>query len=134
MIFDDCTVAEVARLHSYQMCVREELEHVLDGRNLGGRLKDWLGWDLGADYATFGENITWWDDLVDAEVAFVEEEPPCDAVDGGHRLNILDRDFRYLGVGYCHCTPDPYGNFYLTQAFITYDPAQVFGSNPYCGW
>ncbi len=130
----DCVVAQVARLHSYEMCKLGELEHVLDGADHGDRLAEHLGWQLGDEYVASAENISWFPDLVDAEDDFVENEPPCDSVVGGHRLNILDRDLRFLGVGQCHCAGDPWGNFYLTQLFVTYDEAHLSSGNPYCGW
>ena len=130
----DCMVAQVARLHSYEMCQQAALEHVLDGRDLVGRLADRLEWQIGEEYVLSAENISWYPDLQAAEDAFVEEEPPCDAEVGGHRLNILDRDLRYVGVGHCQCAGDPFGNFYLTQDFVTYSSAHVSGTNPYCGF
>lgn len=128
----DCSVAEVARLHSYAQCVVGEMTHVLDGFGPSDRIRQGLGLRLGYDYATVGENVAWGWDVQGTEDAFVELEPPCDADLGGHRLNILNRDYRYVGVGFCACTLDETGNFYVTQNFITFDPAQVTGSNPYC--
>ncbi|MEC9070838.1 MAG: CAP domain-containing protein, partial [Myxococcota bacterium] len=128
----ECAISEVARLHSYEMCRTGEFEHVLGGRNARARIEDGLGWELGDDYTTVGENIAYSFDLQRAEDAFVEEEPPCDEVLGGHRLNILNRNFRYVGLGYCQCAGDEYDNFYITQNFVTYDPDLVTDGNPYC--
>ena len=128
----ECAVSDVARLHSYEMCRTGEFEHVLGGRSARDRIEDGLGWELGEEYTTVGENIAYSSKLQRAEDAFVEEEPPCDEVDGGHRLNILNRDFRYVGLGYCQCAGDEYDNFYLTQNFVTFDPELVQGDNPYC--
>lgn len=130
----DCVVAQVARLHSYEMCKAGELEHVLDGQDHGDRLAESLGWQLGDEYVASAENLSWFPDLVEAEDDFVENEPPCDPVAGGHRLNILDRDLRFVGVGQCHCVGDPWGNFYLTQLFVTYEASHLSRGNPYCGW
>ncbi len=130
----DCVVAQVARLHAYQMCVTGEFEHVIAGRDPGGRLSDYLDWQLGDELSAWAENITWHYDLQQAEDDFVEGEPPCDAEAGGHRLSILDRDLTHVGVGYCRCTGDSSGNFYAVQDFTTYDPRDVSTGNPYCGW
>jgi uncharacterized protein YkwD len=128
----DCAISDVARLHSYRMCVVDDLEHVLDGVTPRGRVEQAYQWALGDDFSAFGENIAYHPDLVSAEDAFVEKEPPCDRVDGGHRLNILDRDFSHVGIGLCFCTLDEYDNLYLTQDFITFDQDLVTGENPYC--
>ena len=128
----DCAISDVARMHSYRMCITDTLAHKLDGATPQDRVESAYLWSLGDDYALLGENIAYHPDLVSAEDAFVEEEPPCDQVAGGHRLNILDRDFSHVGIGVCLCVNDPYENLYVTQNFITFDGDLVTGHNPYC--
>ncbi|MBD88895.1 MAG: hypothetical protein CL940_00970 [Deltaproteobacteria bacterium] len=135
----DCAVAEVARIHSYDQCKAAQLAHELNGKTPGDRLEHYLQLSFGADFFTYGENVAWYPDLQlqAAEDGFVEEEPPCDLVAGGHRLNILSDDFEAIGVGYCACAGDP--NFYVTQNFITFDPGFAVPGNAYCdanfpGW
>lgn len=135
----DCAVAEVARVHSYDQCKAAQLAHELHGKSPGDRLEHYLQMSFGGDFFTYGENVAWYPDLQlqEAEDGFVEEEPPCDLVAGGHRLNILSDDFEAIGVGYCACAGDP--NFYVTQNFITFDPGFATPGNDYCdanfpGW
>lgn len=130
----DCVVAQVARLHAYDMCVSGVFAHVLDGRDPGDRLSDHLDWQLGDELASWAENISWHYSLQQAEDDFVEGEPPCDQELGGHRLTILNRDLTHVGVGFCRCALEDTGNFYLVQDFTTYDEEDMAGGNPYCGW
>ena len=128
-----CAVADVARLHSYTMCKRQQLAHTFDGEDLGGRLARWLGWQAGADYFMWGENIAQSWSIEAAEHDFVDNEPPCDPVAGGHRLNILNRDFDHVGIGICLCAlQSSAANLWLTQDFVTLDRDHVTGTNPYC--
>lgn len=130
----DCEVAQVARRHAYEMCKAADLSHRIGGLSGQDRLAAWAGLELGDEIALWAENITWHFDLLEAERDFVENEPACSQTAGGHRLNILNRDLTHVGVGYCDCAGDEFGNFYLTQLFVTYDRAQVTGSNPFCGF
>ena len=128
----DCAVAEVARVHSYDQCKADQLAHELHGKSPGDRLEHYLQMSFGAEFFTYGENVAWYPNLQlqQAEDGFVEEEPPCDHEDGGHRLNILSEDFEAVGVGYCACAGDE--NFYVTQNFITFDPSFAVPGNAYC--
>lgn len=128
-----CAVAEVARRHSYDLCKERDLAHELFGEGPGDRIAEDLGWTLGQDYAIFGENIAWNQTLEAAETAFVEEEPPCDPEAGGHRLNVLNDSFRFVGVGFCDCAvEDAPSDLVVTQDFVTFDQDEVKPGNPYC--
>ena len=122
----DTRLAAAARWHSYTMCIRGELAHVIDGEDFADRFLRHVGLEIGKDYFYGAENIAWNYSVVGAEEAFVEGEPPCDRELGGHRLNILNRNLTHTGVGYCDCRDDAYGNFYITQNFATFDASKLF--------
>ncbi len=102
----DPLLAQAARLHSADMCVRQFFSHDNpDGKTPFDRMKA-----LGYKYSTAGENIA------------AGQVTPEDVMQGwmaspGHCQNIMNANFKELGVGYASCN----GKFpdYWTQNFGT---------------
>jgi uncharacterized protein YkwD len=147
----DCEVAEVARIHSYDMCIYSLLYQTFEGGltpeeiadNPIGRYERYLGLTFDNEFFWLGENVAFSDNLQLAEDHFVENETPCDYVNGSNRLNILDYNFSHVGIGLCDCEMPP-GNssvydatdyLYITQDFITFERDFIkTDKNPYCSF
>ncbi len=99
------TLFAVARAHSANMARQKQMNHVLDGKNPGQRLKA-----AGYPYASYGENV-----------AFSQGWSLEDVMNGwmksaGHRANILGKDYREIGIG---VATGEDGQTYYTQVFGT---------------
>jgi uncharacterized protein YkwD len=84
-----------ARRHNIAMANYDEMSHQLPGEPFFGRRITLAGYYW--NYA--GENIAWNSDMSQAGVVLLEklmyrEKPPND----GHRLNILSKHYRHVGV------------------------------------
>jgi uncharacterized protein YkwD len=99
------TLVKAARAHSKNMAKQRKMDHKLDGKNPGDRLKD-----AGYRAAYYGENIAF---------GFRKFGTPEKIFDGwmeskGHRKNILTAAFREIGIGtYTNAA----GETYYTQVF-----------------
>lgn len=99
--------AAVAKKHSTDMATRNYFDHINpDGKKVGVRLTEG-----GVKWSACGENI----------VAGYYD--PYDIADGwynseGHRKNILNSNFKYLGVGFAYNEKAEY-KYYGTQNFYT---------------
>lgn len=117
ILWDD-DLAEVARLHSKDMCDRGFFDHVNpDGDDPFDRMADG-----GVSFVTAGENIAYGTNgsgIVGTLEDLFMDEPECDL---NHRGNILNRDFRYVGVGVHECGD---GLLYLTQDFATFSASDL---------
>jgi uncharacterized protein YkwD len=96
-------LTEAARAHSANMGRQGKMEHVLDGRTPGQRIKA-----TGYRYSVAGENIAWTDG-----------NPPASVFDDWmksrrHRENILNPEYTEIGIGVVRT---PQGEFYYTQDF-----------------
>ena len=87
-LYWDDAAAQAAADHSYDMAVKNYFDHSsLDGRNPGNRLTN-----AGVTWKCWGENIcAGYADGAEAYNGWVNSS--------GHRNNMLDPDFEYLGVG-----------------------------------
>jgi uncharacterized protein YkwD len=84
-----------ARRHNVAMAKYDEMSHQLPGEPFFGRRITLAGYYW--NYA--GENIAWNSDMTQAGVVLLQrlmyrEKPPND----GHRLNILSKHYRHVGV------------------------------------
>jgi len=100
----DFRLDSVAYNHCVNMCNRGIFDHVIDNKNVAGRLAD-----AGIYFTASGENIHWHSDPAS----------PANAVKAwmaspGHRDNILGA-FSYVGTGVYRCSLN--GRNYFTQVF-----------------
>jgi uncharacterized protein YkwD len=107
----------VARAHSANMARKDEMKHVLDGKNPARRTLD-----AGYDYKRVGENI--------GDVEFGKPPPVDKDLDDAvlkdvmqhwmespeHRKNILNKGFEDVGLGVAR---NEKGKAYFTQLFAT---------------
>lgn len=93
---------QAARAHSTNMARQGKLDHTLDGRDMGSRIKA-----AGYSFLAAGENIAW--NPRDAESA-MRTWMGSD----GHRANILSREFTEVGVA---VMTNSRGERYWTQVF-----------------
>lgn len=100
-------LTEVARKHSANMAKQGKLEHVLDGKGTKERLKD-----AGYRSLAWGENIFFNRDFSGA----AEQGFKWWMGSKHHRDNILQREFREIGIGLAR---DDKGHVYFTQVFGT---------------
>jgi uncharacterized protein YkwD len=99
------TLFAVARAHSANMARQNQMNHVLDGKSPGQRIKA-----SGYAYSSFGENI-----------AFSMGWSLAQVMDGwmkspGHRANILRKEYREIGIG---IATNEDNKTYYTQVFGT---------------
>lgn len=128
VLYWDEDLARAAYLHSKDMCERDFFDHVNpDNEDPFDRMTE-----QGVNYVAAAENIYMAtlgepEDLIeDAEEAFMNE-PECEA---NHRGNILNRDYKYVGVGVYSCEN---GWFYVTQDFATFDYSDLrTDTHEYC--
>jgi len=96
---------KVARAHSANMAKQEKMEHVLDDKNPADRVKA-----AGYKYSSVGENVAsgngW--SLEEVFQVWMDSEP--------HKKNILNKDFREIGIGIARDSKD---RLYYTQVFGT---------------
>ncbi len=93
---------KVARAHAANMAKQGKMEHNLDGKTPGQRLKQ-----AGYKYGFSGENIASGDyPLAVVMKAWMES--------AGHRKNILGKNFTEIGLG---IVKDPKGVPYFAQVF-----------------
>lgn len=112
-------IGSVAYFHSVNMAKQKNASHVLDGKDPRARLVEQ---DMNLSY--WGENIQtqWWtrngqphwDSAAYPGLAmgFWKSSP-------GHRANLLNPNFRYLGVGISKTEDGAKGSYYATQVFMT---------------
>lgn len=100
-------LAAVARKHAANMARQGKLEHVLDGKNPGQRLKA-----AGYAYRGWAENI--YSGARGQGEAAAREAMKWWLNSTGHRGNILDKAFVETGIGFAR---DDRGTFYFTQVF-----------------
>jgi len=93
---------KVARAHSANMAQKERLGHVLDGKDLGGRLRD-------VDYSSSG-----WGENCAAGQTSAKEVVATWMRSAGHRGNILNSRYSEIGIG-----ETVNGTLYYTQVFAT---------------
>jgi uncharacterized protein YkwD len=82
----DPLLTKAARQHSANMAKKNRLDHMLDNKGVGDRLRD-----VGFAWSVCGENIAW------------GQRTPAEAVDSwmkspGHRANILGAAYSRIGV------------------------------------
>ncbi len=83
----DAEITEVARAHSRDMFERRYFSHVSpEGKDAGDRLTA-----AGVSYSYAGENLAYAPDVATAHEGLMNSE--------GHRKNILDPEFRHIGIG-----------------------------------
>ena len=100
----DADIASVARKHSQDMQRRNYFAHDNpDGKTPFDRIES-----AGIDYRAAGENIALNYNAISAHESLMNSP--------GHRNNILEKDFKHLGVGISFDDPD---YLYLTQNFYT---------------
>lgn len=101
-------VAKVARAHSKDMATNGYFSHYsLDGRSPFDRMLN-----AGINYSWAGENIAAGQNCgVNFVLAWISSQ--------GHRDNITNSYFKYLGVGYAYNASSTYGT-YLTQNFCSF--------------
>jgi uncharacterized protein YkwD len=96
---------KVARAHSANMAKQKKMEHVLDDKNPADRLKaadykyEWMGENVAAGNGWSLEDVfkTWMDSKL-------------------HKENIMNKDFREIGIGIARDKDD---KVYFTQLFGT---------------
>ena len=93
---------QAARAHSANMARQGRLDHMLDGTDVSTRVR-WAGYRL----ASAAENIAW--NSPDAAAAL-----RLWMSSGGHRANILSREFTEIGVA---VAVNARGERYWTQVF-----------------
>lgn len=114
----DC-ISSVAYFHSVNMAKNLTPVHVLDGKDVKGRLvaqgviSSYQGENLHF-YTETRNGAPFWDNSAYAGRAmdFWLNSPP-------HRANILNPNFRYIGVGISKTSSGQIGYFYGTQVFMT---------------
>ena len=99
-------LATTARAHSANQARQEKMAHELDGKNPGHRIRE-----SGYQASRSGENVA----------THSPGDMPQAIFDGwmnspGHRANILNPDFREIGIGVARSAM---GNVYYTQVFGT---------------
>jgi uncharacterized protein YkwD len=94
---------QAARAHSANMAKQDKLEHVLDGKNPGQRVKA-----TGYTSSETGENISWGKDITLEGVIKGWMDSKV------HRENILKPGFKEIGLGYVRT---PNGEVWATQVF-----------------
>lgn len=96
---------KAARDHSVNMARQGVMDHILDGKNPGDRVRA-----AGYRPARLAENIAWSTNGTIAELiqGWMDSE--------GHRKNILDPNLKEIGLGYAR---DSRGEIYTTQVFGT---------------
>lgn len=100
-------LAAVARAHSQDMVRRQFFDHVdPDGRSGGERIED-----AGIRWQSTGENIAMYNDVGEAEAAFMREP----RFEPNHRGNILNPKYTAIGIG---IVQGPNGLFFITQDFV----------------
>ena len=99
------SAAMSARGHSVDMAVNNYFNHTdLTGRSPGDRMNA-----EGISYSTYGENI-----IAGYGTAILSCHGWFNST--GHRSNMLNKKFRYLGVGFSYQPDSSYGT-YITQNF-----------------
>jgi uncharacterized protein YkwD len=98
-------LCEVARAHSANMAKQGKMEHVLDGKKPGERVKA-----SGYNYSSMGENL-----------AETDGDPPSEIfkrwmASPAHKEHILDAGFQEIGIGIAR---NDKGEIYYTQVFAT---------------
>lgn len=93
---------KAARSHSANMARTGQLSHSLDGTGPGERLTS-------ADYSNRG-----WGENCAAGQRTVEEALASWLSSAGHRANLLNSDYKEIGLG---IVSDGRGGFYFTQVF-----------------
>ena len=103
----DDRAATAARLHSEDMAVNNYFDHYSqDGRDPGDRIEA-----QGINYWAYGENIdAGYPSGIAAHNGWVNS--------AGHRRNILDPDFNYLGVGFAYQRGSSFG-IYATEDYFS---------------
>ena len=103
----DDRAAAAARLHSEDMAANNYFDHYSqDGRDPGDRIEA-----QGIDWWSYGENIdAGYPSGIAAHNGWVNS--------AGHRGNILDPDFKYLGVGFGYQRGSYYG-IYATEDYFS---------------
>jgi uncharacterized protein YkwD len=101
----NATLFQVARAHSANMAKNNEMAHELDGKNPAQRVRA-----AGYNFRHVGENVGWSDGAPVAEVfkGWMDSEE--------HRKNLLNPDFREIGLGIARSEK---GEFYYTQLLGT---------------
>ena len=105
--------------HSVNMAKQNNASHVLDGLDARGRL---LAQDINVSW--WGENIqlAWW--TQNGQPAWDATAYPGIAMNfwinsPGHRANMLNANYRFLGVGISKTQVGDKGYYYATQVFLT---------------
>lgn len=98
---------QAARNHSANMARLGQLDHTLDGKDPGNRLQE-------VGYRGFG-----WGENIAAGQRNAAEALNSWMNSPGHRANILNADFKEIGIG---LAPHAGGGFYFTQVFGTPAP------------
>lgn len=93
---------DAARGHSNNMAAQSKLDHVLDGKSPGDRVKA-----TGYLFATCGENVGW-NSPTPAETVKMWMNSP------GHKANILNKDYTEIGIAVARNSK---GEPYWTQVF-----------------
>jgi uncharacterized protein YkwD len=93
---------KAARDHTTRMAARDVLAHELDGKGPEERLAD-----VGYRHAGWGENVAMGQRSAGEAIATWMDSP-------GHRANLLNPDFRQIGVG---IATNARGQRYFTQVF-----------------
>jgi uncharacterized protein YkwD len=96
-------LTKAARAHSANMAKQEKMDHVLDGKNPGDRVKE-----AGYKFSWAGENIAVGENVTVRQVfdGWMNSEH--------HRDNILKPEYREIGIGIAH---NAKGEVYYTQVF-----------------
>ena len=104
LVWSEPAVA-AAQLHSQDMAEHNYFDHVsLDGRTPSKRMED-----QGIAWRACGENIqAGWSDALEMHNGWVNS--------AGHRSNLLNGQFSYLGVGFAYSAASTY-KIYATQDF-----------------
>lgn len=103
----DEKLCQAAREHSTNMARQDRLDHVLDGKDPGQRLRD-------VGYRSFG-----WGENCAAGQRTAAEAVSTWMNSPGHRANILNGSFTEIGIG---IAPNGRGGHYYTQVFATPAP------------
>ena len=101
----DPALNEVAQAHAVDMAVRDFFSHVNpDGESPFDRLVA-----AGIDFSWAGENIAWYPSAESAVVGWINSP--------GHYANMVNANFRKIGIGVYKLDPESAGNFYYVQVF-----------------
>lgn len=101
----DPALSEVAQAHAVDMAVRDFFDHTNpDGESPFDRMRN-----AGISFGNAGENIAWYPSAESAVTGWINSP--------GHYNNMVNSNYRKIGIGVYKADPTSGGNFYYVQLF-----------------